>query len=47
MISISDDIHVVISNTMGVTSGAGAANPSNASEFTPVFFVRDFLCSVL
>ena len=25
------------SNTTGVTSGAGTANPSTASEFTPVF----------
>ena len=36
-ISISDDVSFN-SNTTGVTSEAGTAYPSGASEFTPVFF---------
>jgi hypothetical protein len=38
MISIPDDVRVLLnSNTTGVTSGAGNANPSGASEITPRF----------
>ena len=35
MVSISDDV-CVNSNTTGITSGAGTANPSGAPKFTPV-----------
>ena len=34
MISISDDVCVVISNVTGVTCGAGTGYPSRAPEFT-------------